>query len=259
MVVQPAPTAPRSSPGLPPLPRHPATLMALTFMVTQTRRPRSKNFSHTLLDRVAGGFGDVLPSGGRGPADVPVGQLFGLPSRVLLESMSKRHSGFPLHRQVRPPASYGVLCSKSQRSAGLRQPGPVQVACRTWARCRSMTPGSWPLASCRWSQSPAGSGPIAMSRSRCPGIPVANRQVPYPPDGPGWPAGVRVNRGGPGESGPPEVPGLRRSLRPVAGAGRAQPWPMAWPWLSVTVRHQVDRGGGLRRWPGRGPGRGQPI
>jgi hypothetical protein len=34
--------------GVPPLPRHPATLMASTFMVTQTRRPRSKNFSNTL-------------------------------------------------------------------------------------------------------------------------------------------------------------------------------------------------------------------
>jgi len=31
--------------GLPPLPRHPAKLMALTFMVTQKRRPRSKTSS----------------------------------------------------------------------------------------------------------------------------------------------------------------------------------------------------------------------
>src|ERR1700685_39722 len=51
-----------------------------------------------------------------------------------------------------------MLCSKSQWVAGRWQPGPVQVACRTWARCRSLTPGSWPLAWCRWSQSPGGVG-----------------------------------------------------------------------------------------------------
>jgi hypothetical protein len=34
-----------------------------------------------------------------------------------------------LHIHVRPPASYGILCSKSQFVAGLRQPGPVHVAC----------------------------------------------------------------------------------------------------------------------------------
>src|SRR6266566_1860558 len=63
-----------------------------------------------------------------------------------------------LHRHVRPPASYGVLCSKSAWSAGRRQMGLAQVACRTWDRCRSLTPGSWPLASCRWSQGSVVSG-----------------------------------------------------------------------------------------------------
>jgi hypothetical protein len=33
---------------------------------------------------VAGRCGGVLPSGGRGPPDVPAGELFGLPPRVLL-------------------------------------------------------------------------------------------------------------------------------------------------------------------------------
>jgi hypothetical protein len=37
------------------------------------------------------------------------------------------------------------------------------------------------------------------------------------------------------------VPGLCR-LPGLAGAGLAQPCPMACPWLSVTVRHQVERG-----------------
>jgi hypothetical protein len=33
-----------------------------------------------------------------------------------------------------------------------------------------------------------------------------------------------------------------RFLPPAAGTGRAQPCPIAWPWLSVTVTHQVERG-----------------
>src|SRR5215472_11976073 len=45
-----------------------------------------------------------------------------------------------------------MLCSWSHWLAGRRQTGLVQVACRTWDRCRSLTPGSWPRAWCRWSQ-----------------------------------------------------------------------------------------------------------
>ena len=44
---------------------------------------------------------------------------------------SCRHFGPPLHMHVRPPASYGVLCSKSHWVAGRRQTGLVQVAFRT--------------------------------------------------------------------------------------------------------------------------------
>ena len=44
----------------------------------------------------------------------------------------------------------------------------------------------------RWSQSPAGMGSMVRIQARWPGIPVVNRQVPYPPGGPG-PAGVKVN------------------------------------------------------------------
>ncbi|HEX5304408.1 MAG TPA: hypothetical protein VFW50_46185 [Streptosporangiaceae bacterium] len=62
-------------------------------------------------------------------------------------------------------------------------------------------------------------------QSRCPGIPVVNRQVPYPPGGPG-PARVKVNPGGSG----PRGAWLR-------GSGRAQACPSARPRLSVTVRH----------------------
>ena len=36
---------------------------------------------------------------------------------------SWRHLGPPLHRHVRPPASYGMLCSKSAWTEGLRQVG----------------------------------------------------------------------------------------------------------------------------------------
>ena len=82
-----------------------------------------------------------------------------------------------------------------------------------------------------------------MSMSRCPAIPVLNRQVPYPPGGPGSSVRVKLKDGHPGGSGPPAVTGWCCMAGRVclAGAGRAQPWPMAWPWLSVTVTHQVDR------------------
>src|SRR5690349_8638827 len=70
-----------------------------------------------------------------------------------LSLWSCRHFGSALHRHVRPPASYGVLCSKSHWLAGRRQTGLVQVAWRTWLRCRSLALGSWPLVSKRWSQS----------------------------------------------------------------------------------------------------------
>ena len=56
-----------------------------------------------------------------------------------------------------------MLCSKSQVVAGLRQTGPVHVAYRIWARCRSLTPGSWPLAWNRWSQSPVVIGSRAVT------------------------------------------------------------------------------------------------
>ena len=90
---------------------------------------------------------------------------------------SWRHFGPVLQRQVRPPASYGVLCSRSHWAAGRRQMGLVQVACRTWDRCRSLAPGSWPLAWCRWSQGSVVIGSIVTIRSG-PGPGVRSRQVP---------------------------------------------------------------------------------
>src|SRR5690242_6819898 len=38
-----------------------------------------------------------------------------------------------------------MLCWKSHCPAGLRQPGPVHVACRIWARCRSITLAARPV------------------------------------------------------------------------------------------------------------------
>ena len=72
----------------------------------------------------------------------------------------------------------------------------------------------------RWSQSPAGIGSMSMIQARWPGTPVVNRQVPYPPGGPG-PARVKVNPvlAVPGGSVPPGGPRLRRRVR---GSGRAQ-------------------------------------
>ena len=77
-----------------------------------------------------------------------------------------------------------MLCSKSAWAEGRRQVGAVHVACRIWARCRSLTPGSCPAASNRWSQVWVAIGSSANSRSRCPAMPVVNRQAPYPPGGP---------------------------------------------------------------------------
>ena len=94
-------------------------------------------------------------------------------------------------------------------------------------------------------------------RSRCPGVPVDSRQVPYPPGGPDWlvvPGGscpsvtVKVNpvplvvavlRGGSCPSGGPGFPRFSRCLLWLLGSGRAQPWPMACPSWSVTVTHHV--------------------
>src|ERR1700733_8182720 len=45
-----------------------------------------------------------------------------------LSRWSLRHLGPALQRQVLPPASYGMLCSKSQLAAGRRQPGAVQTS-----------------------------------------------------------------------------------------------------------------------------------
>src|SRR2546429_334514 len=69
-------------------------------------------------------------------------------------------------------------------------------------------------------------------QARCPGIRVVNRQVPYPPGGPG-PAWVKVNPGG---SVPPDG-WCSRFLAWLWGSGRAQACPAARPRLSVTDRH----------------------
>ena len=167
------------------------------------------------------------------------------------------HGGPPLHRHDRPPASYGMLCSKSQLLAGRRQVGAVQVAYRIWLRWRSSIPGSWPLAPKRWSQSWVVIGSSATRRSRRPPVAVRSRQVPYPPGGPGRPAAVKANPGpspaSPGGSRPSGGPGfcrLSRGLCWFLGSGRAQPCPMACPSWSVTVTHQVVWG-----WPAAAPAR----
>ena len=84
-----------------------------------------------------------------------------------------------------------------------------------------------------------------------PGPGVRSRQLPYPPGGPSRLAGVTENPVSPGGPGPARCRRLRDS-------GRAQPWATAWPWPSVTVRHQVVPGWPRRRRPGRGSARGRP-
>ena len=64
-----------------------------------------------------------------------------------------------------------------------------------------------------------------------PGPGVRSRHVPYPPDGPSGAAGVKEKPVPPGGSGPARFLWL-------LGSGRAQPWPMACPSLSVTVTDQ---------------------
>ena len=153
------------------------------------------------------------------------------------------HCGPVLHRQVRPPCSCGVLCSKSARAEGRRHIGPVQVACRIWVRCRSLTPGSWPGAWNRWSQVSRAIGSIVMSRGSWPGMPVASRQVPYPPGGPGWLVAVKV-KVNPGSGG--------RAGR--NGNGDRCSWVSAMP-----LRRDLASRPGWRGHRGRAPGRHPPV
>ena len=111
----------------------------------------------------------------------------------------------------------------------------MQVACRTWARCRSLTPGSWPPAWYRWPQGSVLRVSIATIRSGPPPG-TRSRQVPYPPGGPSRLAGVKENPAPPGGG-----PGPARFPR-LFGPGRAQPCPTAWPCWSVTVTHHVVSG-----------------
>jgi hypothetical protein len=87
--------------------------------------PAPRSWPPAALDRVPRRLGDVLPPGGGGPPDL-AGKLLGHPPRILFDPVViPALCGFPLHIRVLLSASYGTLCSKSQFTAGLRQPGPV--------------------------------------------------------------------------------------------------------------------------------------
>ena len=153
------------------------------------------------LDGVAGGFGVVAASGWGGPAECPVGELIDGPSGLLFQPvvMSALRAAItqagPSARLVRHVVLVVTL------GGGRRHTGLVQVACRTWDRCRSLTPGSWPRAWYRCWQWWVSRVSIATIRSGPPPG-MRSRQVPYPPGGPSRPAGVKENPVSPGRPGP---------------------------------------------------------
>ena len=202
-------------------------------------------------DGVAGGFGVLAAPGRGGPAEGAVGELIDGPPGLLLEPVVVRHFGPPLHRQVRPPASYGMLCSKSHWLAGRRQTGLVQVACRIWDRCRSLTPGSWPRAGAG-ARSPGVEGVDrddqvgpAAGDAQPPGAVPAGRAVPAG-GGEGEPGPAR-RRPGPGAC--PRGSWVRAGRSRGRRRGRARRSPS---------RTRSSPGSARRRRPGRGPATGRP-
>ena len=155
------------------------------------------------LNGIPSGFGEVLPSGRRGPADVAAGQLLDPPAGVLLGPVVVAAGRVPITK-AGPAARFVrdiVLEVRARRRAAAAWPGAASRAGPgPGAGAGSRGRGPWPRAGDR--SSPVGIGSRAMSRSRCPGVPVAIRQVPYPPGGPGWSVAVKLNDGPPGGSRP---------------------------------------------------------
>jgi hypothetical protein len=129
----------------------------------------------------------------------------------------ERHTGPRLQGQVRPPWSYGIVWSMSQRWAGRRQPGAEQVRWRTSIRCRNRRDGRYPVTSSRWAHSPVSSRVGLSSRSHLITSPAPGSGGPVEQGGSGEAADVD-GPGGPGELGGPEEPGP-----PGESGGRGMP------------------------------------
>ena len=109
--------------------------------------PQPRWFGPGALDGVPGGFGDVLAPGRDGPAEGAVGKLIDVPPGVLLEPVVVPALRTPI-TQTGSAARFvrDVVLEVCTGWRACRQTGLVQVAYRTWDRCRSLTPGSWPRA-----------------------------------------------------------------------------------------------------------------
>ena len=70
-----------------------------------------------------------------------------------------------------------MLCSKSALVDGRRQPGPVHVACRIWVSAEQ-DPGIVTLGLVPVVALARGDGLEGDKQVLCPGVPVANVQVP---------------------------------------------------------------------------------
>jgi hypothetical protein len=202
-------------------------------------------------DGVPSRFGDELASGGHGPADLAAGEVLSVPSGVLFHPVAVPALGVAVAQAGPSPGfvrdvvleiAVGGGAPAAGAGAG-RVPDLGEVPERD---AGIMTVGLVPVIAVPGGDRLDLEEQVALAGEaggEPPGAVAAGRA--------GRPAGVKVNRGLPGGSGPPGLPGLpgwagRRG--PLAGAGRAQPWPMAWPWLSVTVTHQVERGLRAAAW-----------
>jgi hypothetical protein len=132
--------------------------------------------------------------------------------------------------------------------AGRRQIGLVQVACRTWVRCLSLTPASCPLASCRCSQGSVISGSMVMIRV-WPGSGSAQPPGAVAAGGPSRLAGVKENPAG----GPARRVSCGSWVRDGRSRGRRRG-----PCSSVTVSTRWSSGSPRPPRPGRGPATGRP-
>ena len=174
----------------------------------------------------------VAAPGRRGPPEGAVGELIDRPPRLLLEPVVMPALRTPI-TQARPPARLvRRVVLEVALAGGPPADGAGAGGVPDLGQVPERDPGSWPRASCRCSQSRVSRVSIATIR---PGPPpgMRSRQVPYPPGGPSRLAGVKQNPAPPGGG-----PGPER-LAWLLGSGRPQPWPTAWPCLSVTVTHQV--------------------
>ena len=184
------------------------------------------------LDRVAGGFGGVGPPGWGGPAEGAVGELVHCPPGVLLEPVvvAALRAGVA---ETGPPACFvGDVVLVVALGGGAAADGAGAGGVPDLGQVPQLDPG---VVAAGLVTVIAGVGGNRVDRDDQVRPGSGGAQPPG-----AVPAGPAVGRSN-ANPGPSRAPGPARFLWPL-GSGRAQPWAMAWPWSSVTVRHQVVLG-----------------